>query len=204
MVTVYKLVIFVLVCQFIRDPHHRILNFKIICRNVHSKGWKMSEEYKDWTVPISDSELEHFLNFFKSLPSYKDEAISTKDFPALIKKGMRYERTPEQILAYQKYWDEKGGGKLTLSEATRALKSVHSTSKYFAQTYAAKFDTDGDGFISADEFKPMLELMASHDPTIAGISFEEFMEQADTNHDGKINIEECAQWIEKHSTSEST
>ena len=162
----------------------------------------MSEEYRDWTVPLTDSELEDLLKLFKSMPSYENEAISTKDIPAMV-VGMKYERTPEQIAAYQKYWDEKGGGKIPLADALKGFTTVHSTSKYFAETYAAKFDTDGDGFISADEFKPILELMASHDPKIAGISFEEFINEADTNHDGKVSIEECAGWIEKHTNSES-
>ena len=158
-------------------------------------------EYRDWTVPLTDSELEDHLKFFKSLPSYKDEAISTKDFPALIIEGMRYERTPEQIAAYQKYWDEHGGGKFTLTEVTSGLKSIHSTTKYFSTLYAARLDKDGDGFINAEEFKPILELFAIHDPTIAGISYEEFIKQADTNKDGKVSIEECTRWIEKHLAS---
>ena len=162
----------------------------------------MSKEYRDWSIPASESELEDIIALFKSQPSYKDEAISTEDFPATI-KGMRYERTPEQMTAYQKYWDDKGGGKLKLSEFVTAVKSLHSTSKYFANTYAARFDTDGDGFISADEFKPILELFATHDPAIAGISYEEFIQQADTNLDGRVNIEECARGMQKHSPSMS-
>ena len=158
----------------------------------------------DWTVPLSDSELADLIKLFKSMPSYKDEndAISTNDFPVMLKE-MGYERTPEQTAAYQKYWDEKSGGKLTKDEFVTAVTTLRSTSEYFAKTYAVKFDTDGDGFISVDEFKPILELLSTHDPTIAGISYEEFIKQADKNNDGKVSIDECAGWIEKHSTSAS-
>ena len=129
--------------------------------------------------------------------------ISTKDFPALI-KAMRYERTPEQITGYQKFWDEKFDGKLTLDQFITAVTTIHSTTKFFVNTYAAKLDKDGDGFIRADEFKPILEHLVTHDPTITGISYENFIGQSDTYHDGRVSIEECARWIEKHSTSPST
>ena len=156
----------------------------------------------DWTVPLSDSELADLIKLFKSMPSYKDDAISTKDFPVMLKE-MGYERTPEQVAAYQKYWDEKSGGKLAKHEFVTAVTTLRSTSEYFAKTYAVKFDKDGDGFICADEFKPILELFSTHDPTIAGISYDEFINQSDTNKDGKVSIEECARWIEKHSASRS-
>ena len=159
-------------------------------------------EYKDWSVPLLDSELEGLLKLFRSMPTYKNGAISTTDFPAVI-KGMRYKRTPEQTAALQKFADEKFEGKLTEDHFVTAVTTIHSTTKFFANTYAAKLDKDGDGFISADEFKPILELFATHDPATAGISYEEFISQSDTNKDGKVSIEECARWIEKHSNSSS-
>ena len=80
----------------------------------------MSVEHKDWTISFPDSLVEHAIKFLKFLLSCKDDAISTTDIPAMLKE-MKYERTPKKISAYQKYYSENSGGKLTLADEVSTL-----------------------------------------------------------------------------------
>ena len=78
------------------------------------------------------------------------------------------------------------------------MKVMHSMSLFFREV-ALKFDTNKNGLIDKDEFEPLLKLISIQDPAVSNISFEEFVKEADTNLDGKVSIEECVHWIEKHS-----
>ena len=48
------------------------------------------------------------------------------------------------------------------------------------------------------EFDSVLELLLSHEPATSTLTFEQFTEEADTNKDGKVSLQECAEWIERH------
>jgi len=154
--------------------------------------------FRDMTIPYTDQEIQDLRDIFRSLPTCTNDTILTTDFPALV-IGMRYERTPEQIQAYQKYWLERNGGKLTLADFLDSAQSVYKTSLY-AKDYAVKADKNQDGVISAEEFSSILELMQVHDPKLQGRSYEDFVKEADTNEDGEVDIEELTKWIEKYST----
>jgi Ca2+-binding EF-hand superfamily protein len=59
------------------------------------------------------------------------------------------------------------------------------------------FDTDKDGFISAQEFKFMLGILKGQEPTLSPGTFEEFLLQADTDKDGRVSVEELKAWLQK-------
>ena len=156
----------------------------------------MAGEYRDMSVPYTEKELEELEALFKALPTYRDGAAETSDMAAICKL-MRYERTPEQILAYKHYCD-RNFGKVYLDHFRANMKAIHSMS-LFCLNFATRFDTNKNGLIDKEEFEPLLELISIQDPAVANISYEEFVKQADTNVDGKVSIQECANWVEKHS-----
>lgn len=156
-------------------------------------------EYRDMTIPYTEKELEYLVQFFKSLPSYKNDAASVGDFPEIL-KGLKFKRSPEQVQAYQNYWKQLNGGTISLSDFVATVKSLHNRMEVYHQ-YASRFDTDKDGLIDAEEFKHVWAFFSAHDPTVAGLTYEEFMKEADTNRDGHISIQECAEWIEKRAPS---
>ena len=158
-------------------------------------------DYRDMSVPMTEEELENMVQIFKSMPTFKDDSILSSDIPAVLER-VRYKRTPEQVEAYKKHWDILFGGKIPLKEAISIFQAIHERRKWF-MVCAAHLDADKNGFIDAEEFKHMFELTASHDPTVAGVTYEQFMIEADVNHDGKISIEECADWIEKRVEAEA-
>jgi len=73
---------------------------------------------------------------------------------------------------------------------------MHDNSEV-ARVRAAVFDTNADRFISQHEFKELMELMVTREPRVQGTSFDDFVKSADANKDGKVSIEECAQWIDR-------
>ena len=156
----------------------------------------MSGEYRDMSIPYTEKELEELEVLFKALPTFRDGAVETSDMAAICKM-MRYERTPEQVLAYKDYWD-RAFGKVYLDHFMANMKVIHSMS-LFCRELALRFDTNKNGLIDKEEFEPLLKLISAQDPAVASISYEEFVKEADTNLDGKVSIEECARWVEKHS-----
>jgi len=152
-------------------------------------------EYRDMTKAYTDEELQGLTDAFKSLPTWDGTKIKATDIPELIKK-MKYERTPEQVAAYQNYWEQNCDGKVTLEEFLSSAKAVHDTSLY-AMDYVKLADKDNDGFINAVEFKEILNLMISHCTKVqtSGKTYQDFVNEADINHDGKVSLEECAKWM---------
>ena len=72
--------------------------------------------------------------------------------------------------------------------------TMHDTvavTKYCVSIY----DKDNDGCISEDEFKGMLDILISFYRRLKGTSLQEFLLEADTNKDGKVDIQECAMWF---------
>ena len=157
----------------------------------------MGEEYRDMTVPFSEKELADLEAFFKTLPSYKDGEISSSDLPAFFKE-MRFKRSPEELLLCQNFWDKNFGGQISLDNCFALVKSVHKTSHFFREA-ASTVDKNKNGQIDADEFKDVLEIILTIDPGVKSLTYEQFVQEADTNRDGKVSIQECADWIEKHS-----
>ena len=152
--------------------------------------------YRDLSIPLSEEELASMVKIFKSMPTFEDDTISSIDSSAVL-KAMDFRRSPEQHSAYEKYWDSHFGGRIPLQEAILIFKSLHEIRKWF-RVLAAHFDRNKDGFIDAGEFKDVLELSVTHDPTLAGLTYEQFVKEANVNNDGRVSIEQCADWMENH------
>ena len=67
-----------------------------------------------------------------------------------------------------------------MSEIVKVFKTMHDRKKWML-VGAAHSDRNKKGFIDADEFKYVLEQVVSHDPTVAGVTYEQFVEEADLN-----------------------
>ena len=89
-------------------------------------------------------------------------------------------------------------GKLAQEDFIRYMKKAHDPSEHI-RAHAENFDTNKDGFISADEYERIVKCFRVVYPN-AGFSnktFEDFVAEADLNADGKVSIDECTQWIKK-------
>lgn len=154
---------------------------------------------EDFKRGLTESQLEEIRRIFKSMPSYTEDGfIPSLHITELFKRVGYTDRTPEQLAAYKNYCDKLMGGKIILSETLSLFGSTHDAGKIMIEQ-VAKFDKDGDGFISADEFEILLTSVKTHDPIkMDGITFESFVKEADANKDGKVSLKECQDWLRRH------
>jgi len=153
----------------------------------------------DFSKPLSTDDLQELEKMFRGLATFNSSDggwLPASSIPELV-KTMGYSRTEEQVLAYQEHFQTYHGGVLTLKEFLEVAATLHKT-RLFAKEYASKFDTNGSGFISAEEYAMLMTVLVKHDPRLPKKSFEEFLAEADTNQDGKVSLEECSQWIEEN------
>jgi len=153
---------------------------------------------RDPNKPYSEQELNDLKFAFRSLPTHftntnSEDFIRTSDFPLLLKLT-NLDKTPEQLAGYIKFFDDNHGGILPLSDFINNASTQHD-SKKMLQAMARAFDKNGDEFISASELSELTKVLRIHDPKMNKIPFEKFLEEADTDNDGKVSIDECDEWI---------
>jgi len=94
------------------------------------------------------------------------------------------------------------GGKIRLEDAIRYVSTFYNPS-LTAHAHAINFALDKDGFISTSEFETILEILRIVYPNskLPGKTFQQFVKEADSNNDGKVSIDECADWTTKFTAS---
>jgi len=153
------------------------------------------EESRDISKPYSPEELEILKKLFRGMPTFTDEGyVLSSDIPA-IWKGMGINRAPEEAAIAKACWDKYSGGILTFSQFVEGSQITHDPAA-FAKFLGRVADTDKSGCIARCEFANLLELLVVMNPKLEKFSFEQFVEEADTNADGKVTTEECGNWIE--------
>jgi len=148
--------------------------------------------------PYTETELEVFKVTFKNLPFYKSEDggyVTTDNIPELA-KAINYNRTDEELAVVKEYFDKQFGGRVTFANFVDLMATLHDTTQ-IAINQAKLIDADGNGFISQDEFASLLKSLKVHDGRLREVTFEEFVTAADSNQDGLVSVEECAEWIRK-------
>jgi len=149
---------------------------------------------RDMTIPYTEEELEEAKAIFRSMPSYTEQ-ISSKDIPR-FHKALGWPSSPAQFQTYINYWDSFYGGVASLSQMIQVLRVIHDSVALMRDRVTA-CDLDGDGCVDPKEFKLLLKYLMIHDPNVKSTSFETFLEEADTNKDGRVSIEECTEWVQK-------
>jgi len=149
----------------------------------------------DFTKPLGKGDLGELKDIFRSLPSYNATGryILPSDLHEWF-KAIGYSRTNEQIETYIQHWTDFFDGKVLEDELLRIYENLHDTKLMTIELVEAA-DTNGDGFIQADEFTELMRIMTIHEPSLKNVSFENFIQEADTNKDGVVSLEECTAWI---------
>ncbi|OXA61758.1 putative calcium-binding protein CML20 [Folsomia candida] len=112
---------------------------------------------------------------FKKMKTFSNDEIDAADVDLLL-KTLAYTCTEEQMNAYLKL--------LTLMK-------IHVTT----------LDRDKDGFIDESEFKCIVAMLLIHDPSFPTVNYKTFVEEADTNKDGKVSIDEAVEWFSKNANN---
>ena len=83
-----------------------------------------------------------------------------------------------------------------LADEAAPAKPPGAGEKHSPADYFKKLDTNGDGFLSKEEFLARAE--KAPDPAKAKTRLEERFTQIDTNKDGKVSLEEFVAGAPKH------
>lgn len=90
--------------------------------------------------------------------------------------------------------------KFSLDLAIAVLGKVDDT-KALMKIHVTTLDRDKDGFIDESEFKCIVAMLLIHDPSFPTVNYKTFVEEADTNKDGKVSIDEAVEWFSKNANN---
>jgi len=124
------------------------------------------------------------------------EIMLSDDIPLLL-EGIGYDANSEQIEIYTKWWTQVYGGVLPLDLVCTLFGMADNIPKLL-ESLVCCCDFDKNGFVSEDEFKASVQFVLVHDPDFPRVNYNEFLQQADKNLDGKVSIAEAVEWFVKN------
>ena len=155
----------------------------------NNKKLKREQSYQDskWADLISKSVLEDYQDCFNVFDQNKDGAITADElFDTLDKLGFEPQR--EDMHKMIDDTDDNADGKMDMDEFIVMLLDVkkHSSRKNPEQTFYEAFqlfDRDGNGSISRDELKQVLENIGED---LSSKDIDEMVKEADNDGDDNI------------------
>nr|XP_018896479.1 PREDICTED: calbindin-32 isoform X1 [Bemisia tabaci] len=182
-----------------RDPNSREL--KKLSANQFMEVW--SHYDKDGNGYIEGTELDGFLREFVS------SAISSEVSPEAVSDAMLV----ELMKCFMEAYDDNEDGKIDIRELAHLLPMEENflllfrfdnpleSSVEFMKIWR-EYDTDGSGYIEADELKNFLRDLLKEAKKMNDVSEDKLIEYTDTmlqvfdsNHDGKLQLSEMAKLL---------
>ncbi|OXA41473.1 Calcineurin subunit B [Folsomia candida] len=130
------------------------------------------------------------------MPTFCGDLIDLTDVPVLLKR-LDFSCTEDQMAGYLTFLRDCHGGKLPLEVGIASL-GVADDAREVMRVHIHALDRDRDGFVDEFEFKATVQLCLLHDPSLAKVNFNKFVEEADTDKDGKVSIAEATEWFCEH------
>ncbi|XP_013415053.1 calmodulin-alpha [Lingula anatina] len=157
-----------------------------------------TETEEDWKKKFTEKQLAKYRALFNLYDINKDGTVSVKELAAVSKK-FGYNLDKQQIEAIIQRWDGDKKGCLNFQEFINAMpgNAIHiprdEHKRAELRIHFREFDKSGSGFISEQEATDVLskELAFPHYKSKA------YMKFFDKNKDGKLNIDEFADFYEK-------
>ncbi|OXA46679.1 Baeyer-Villiger monooxygenase [Folsomia candida] len=135
----------------------------------------------EWSerFPKRDELLSYFQHFVKTLDLMKDIEFNTHVVSATF--------------------DETQNDQTNSKESSTTISSTsHDDAKEVMRVHISALDKDGDGFVDESEFNATVQLCLIHDPSFPKVEFDKFVEEADTDEDGKVGIAEATECFCNH------
>jgi len=133
----------------------------------------MEIPYQHMNIPYSKDGLENVLPaIFRSLPtcSTEKDSIIVTDYTELF-RWIGYKRTPEQVKVHADYFFKHFEGKFFFNQFIAVFSNVHRTSGVVRAMIETIIDRDKNGYISADEFTDMIEMLRNYDRRLIGTPY---------------------------------
>ncbi|KAJ3686167.1 hypothetical protein LUZ61_015331 [Rhynchospora tenuis] len=177
---------------------------------INSKSFKRTPGYEDPSVLASETsfsvnEVEALYELFKKLSHsiFKDGLIHKEEFQlALFRNSNRKNLFADRIFDL---FDLKRNGVIEFGEFVRSLSVFHpDTPKLEKINFAFRlYDLRNTGFIEREELKEMvLALLNESDISLSDdmveLIVDKTFEQADSNRDGKIDLEEWKEFASQN------
>jgi Ca2+-binding EF-hand superfamily protein len=116
-----------------------------------------------------------------------------------LKKLMKDIGIPDQIQTWVEFYKNKFGSRVSLKNVEGLLRS-QSKPSLLAAELAKQIDKNNDGTVSNDEFDSVYELLCTKWPALKGKTYEDFLQAADADQSGHVDIQEFITWIESISS----
>lgn len=152
--------------------------------------------------PFSEEETRMFSEAFTNMNTYKKGTIHNSELFAFLDQiGIR--NSPAQIELYTMFWRaQRLDDLIPLEDLMRIISLLYGVKQGPAEI-ALLFDKDGDGIISPEEFVCGISALAAYDPIKYGemsmMSYNDVLNQADSNRDGKLQVQELEAWLSSNS-----
>ncbi|OXA53721.1 putative calcium-binding protein CML20 [Folsomia candida] len=132
---------------------------------------------------------------YQKMPTYnkKHKSINITD-PEAFQQAIGFIYTEEQFNAYARYFGEHHDGMMTQDLMAASFGAVDDAEELM-KIHILAVDKDKNGLIDESEFKSLLSTLLTHNPNFPRVDFDKFVEEADTNRDGVVSIDEAVAWF---------
>eukprot|EP00092_Neocalanus_flemingeri_P009525 GFUD01010253.1.p1 GENE.GFUD01010253.1~~GFUD01010253.1.p1 ORF type:complete len:159 (-),score=57.34 GFUD01010253.1:22-498(-) len=150
---------------------------------------------------LSGERLAELQGVFNSVDKNRNGVLSMNELETVFNlMGITDNTTIKAIIGR---WDMVGTGKVSFQDFVKIMEQGDLDSpetkdvkdKEFIRNAFSAFDTNKDGFITRDELKVVLEQMGH----VTESEVTTLLQEADSNKDNKIDIEEFVQVMSKRS-----
>ncbi|OXA48387.1 uncharacterized protein LOC110855326 [Folsomia candida] len=176
-------------------PERSVFSFKEVSTEIYTVLLKVRKEMPSNNHKYEAAEVEAA---FQKMSTYNptEKCIKVSDFEEMLVKTLNYASTPEQVATYKAMWAGPFGGVIPL-EVFAPIMGAVSDDVELMRIFITAIDKDKNGFIDADEFKTVVLVLLIHNPNFPKVDYDKFVVEADTDHDGRISIDEAVVWFAK-------
>ncbi|KAH7823171.1 putative EF-hand domain containing protein [Monocercomonoides exilis] len=145
---------------------------------------------------FTEEQIENFRTAFRVFDTDHSNTICVKELRHVLESADQHP-TDEELQEMMDFLDTDGNGVLDFDEfvVMMAMAEGHCEEELKLKAAFKAFDKDGNGFISREELKSVLE---AEGEKLSAADIDEMIKEADTNGDGQIDYSEFVVMMAQH------